>query len=80
MGIETSCDETAAAVVTTDGQILSNVIASQIDDHAEHGGVVPEVAARAHLTQIDTVIARAMDEADCSYSDLKPLPPPAGQG
>ena len=80
LGIETSCDETAAAVVTTDGQILSNVIASQIDDHAEHGGVVPEVAARAHLTQIDTVIARAMDEADCSYSDLTAVAATGGPG
>ena len=45
LGIETSCDETAAAVVTRDGVIRSNIIASQIDDHRQHGGVVPEVAA-----------------------------------
>ena len=80
LGIETSCDETAAAVVTTDGQILSNIIASQIDDHAQHGGVVPEVAARAHLTQIDTVIARAMDDANIEWPDLTAIAATGGPG
>ncbi|MCE2517872.1 MAG: tRNA (adenosine(37)-N6)-threonylcarbamoyltransferase complex transferase subunit TsaD [Alphaproteobacteria bacterium] len=80
LGIETSCDETAAAVVTTDGQILSNVIASQFDDHRAHGGVVPEVAARAHLSQIDTVIHRAMGEAGADYASLAAVAATGGPG
>ena len=80
LGIETSCDETAAAVVTQDGRILSNIIASQIDDHAQHGGVVPEVAARAHLTQIDQVITRAMTEAEVPFADLAAVAATGGPG
>jgi len=80
LGIETSCDETAAAVVTRDGVIRSNIIASQIDDHRQHGGVVPEVAARAHLSQIDHVIRRAMDEADLKFSDLCAVAATGGPG
>ena len=68
LGVETSCDDTAAAVVrrTEDGtcEILSNVVASQFKAHAAYGGVVPEIAARAHVEKIDTVIAAAMTEAD----------------
>src|SRR5438477_6233690 len=52
LGIETSCDETAAAVITPDGRILSNVVSSQADLHARYGGVVPEVASRRHLELI----------------------------
>jgi N6-L-threonylcarbamoyladenine synthase len=64
LGIETSCDETAAAVVTADGEILSNVVASQAELHARYGGVVPEVASRRHLDLITPVIAEALDGHD----------------
>ena len=56
LGIESSCDETAAALVKSDGTILASEIASQMEVHAAHGGVVPEIAARAHLDAIDSVI------------------------
>ena len=61
LGIETSCDETAAAVVTWDGEIASNVVASQAALHARFGGVVPEVASRRHLELIAPVIEEALD-------------------
>ena len=61
LGIETSCDETAAAVVTDDGDIVSNVVASQAELHARYGGVVPEVASRRHLELIAPVVEEALD-------------------
>ncbi|HLK44920.1 MAG TPA: tRNA (adenosine(37)-N6)-threonylcarbamoyltransferase complex transferase subunit TsaD, partial [Acidimicrobiales bacterium] len=61
LGIETSCDETAAAVVTDDGEIVANVVASQADLHARFGGVVPEIASRRHLELIAPVLAEALD-------------------
>lgn len=70
LGIETSCDETAAAVVEDGTRLLSNVIHSQIDIHAQYGGVVPEVAARSHIEVINPVIQRAIDEAGCSWDDI----------
>ncbi len=67
LGIETSCDETAAAVVCRDqngrAKILSNIVLSQIDDHREFGGVVPEIAARAHLSALDYLIEKAMNDS-----------------
>jgi N6-L-threonylcarbamoyladenine synthase len=62
LGIETSCDETAAAVVEDGTRILSNQIASQVEIHARYGGVVPEVASRQHLLSIIPVLERAMTE------------------
>src|SRR5882757_3499522 len=74
LGIETSCDETAAAVVrrASDGavEVLSSVIASQIAAHAPFGGVVPEIAARAHVESIDAIAARALGEAGVGLADL----------
>ena len=70
LGIETSCDETAAAVVEDGQRLLSNVVNSQIDIHAEYGGVVPEVAARSHLEVINPVIRRALADADCTWDDI----------
>ncbi|HZQ16803.1 MAG TPA: tRNA (adenosine(37)-N6)-threonylcarbamoyltransferase complex transferase subunit TsaD [Gaiellaceae bacterium] len=64
LGIETSCDETAAAVVADDGEILSNVVASQADLHARFGGVVPEIASRRHLELIAPVLEEALDGRD----------------
>ena len=61
LGIETSCDETAAAVVTGERQVLADLVLSQCADHAPYGGVVPEIAARSHVEHLDGLIARAMD-------------------
>ena len=63
LGIETSCDETAAAVVSDGGQVHSSVVSSQVDLHARFGGVVPEIASRAHLDLLSPVIAEAIVEA-----------------
>jgi len=70
LGIESSCDETAASVFTEEPRILSSVVASQDRHHAKFGGVVPEVAARAHLTQIIPVIRNALDQAGVTVSQL----------
>ena len=70
LGIETSCDETAAAVVTADGQIKSNVVASQAELHAEFGGVVPEIASRRHLELIGPVVREALADAGATLDDL----------
>ena len=70
LGIETSCDETAAAVVEDGVRILSNVVVSQIDIFAEYGGVIPEVAARSHLEAILPVINKALADASCTWDDI----------
>lgn len=70
LGIETSCDETAAAVFTEEPRVLSSVVASQTELHARFGGVVPEVAARAHLQRLLPVVQQALDEANVQLSDL----------
>lgn len=84
LGIETSCDETAAAVVARDaggrGVILSNVVRSQIEEHAEFGGVVPELAARAHVAHLDGIIARALAEAGLKLADVDAIAATAGPG
>ncbi len=69
LGIESSCDETAAAVVRDDGLVLSDVVASQVALHAPYGGVVPELAARAHMTNVAPVIARALEAVPLSRID-----------
>ena len=79
LGIETSCDETAAAVVDAGG-IRSNVVLSQIADHAPFGGVVPEIAARAHVEHLDAVVARAMQEAGLGFDALDLVAYTAGPG
>lgn len=80
LGIETSCDETAAAVVTDERRILADEVLSQLDDHKPFGGIVPEVAARAHLEHIDGLIARAIDKAGIALSDLDAVAATAGPG
>ena len=80
LGIETSCDETAAAVVSADRKIRSNIVLSQLDEHRVYGGVVPEIAARAHLDHLDTIIARAMVEAGIDFGDLAGVAATAGPG
>jgi N6-L-threonylcarbamoyladenine synthase len=84
LGIETTCDETAAAVIerTDDGagRIRSNVVLSQNDEHADFGGVVPEIAARAHVEVLDRIIGQAMREADVRYANLDGIAAAAGPG
>src|SRR3974377_970300 len=84
LGIETTCDETAAAVVSRSddgrGRILSNVVLSQISEHAQFGGVVPETAARAHVEALDRIIAKAMAEAQMSFGALDGIAAAAGPG
>jgi N6-L-threonylcarbamoyladenine synthase len=87
LGIETSCDETAAAVVERTetpegavGTILSNVVFSQIDEHAIFGGVVPELAARAHVDRLDAIIAEALRDANVKLADLDGIAATAGPG
>ena len=70
LGIESSCDETAAAVVEDGERLLSNVVNSQIDIHAEYGGVIPEIAARSHLEVVNPVIKKALSDADCTWDDI----------
>ncbi len=70
LGIETSCDETAAAVVEDGTRLLSNVINSQIDIHAVYGGVVPEIAARSHLEVMVPVVEKALKDANCTWNDI----------
>jgi N6-L-threonylcarbamoyladenine synthase len=70
LAIESSCDETAAAVVVNGREVLSNIIASQIDIHAKFGGVVPEVASRKHIEVISTVVQEALDKANVTLEDI----------
>jgi N6-L-threonylcarbamoyladenine synthase len=70
LGIESSCDETAASVVVDGRKLLSNVIQTQIDIHAQYGGVVPEVAARSHIEVINPVINQALTDAGCTWDDI----------
>ena len=80
LGIETSCDETAASVVTADRRILSNLVLSQLEEHKAFGGVVPEIAARAHLDHLDRLIAAAMDDAGVKYDELSAIAATCGPG
>jgi len=80
LGIETSCDETAASVVTDTREIRSNVVLSQLKEHMSFGGVVPEIAARAHLEHIDTVIKAALSEANITLDDLDGIAATCGPG
>lgn len=80
LGIETSCDETAAAVVGSGREVLSNVVSSQIDIHARYGGVVPEIASRAHVEMITPVIAQSMVEAGVEPDDLTAIACTVGPG
>ena len=80
LGIETSCDETAAAVVTGDRVILSSLVLSQLDDHRAYGGVVPEIAARAHIEHLDGLVERALAEAKIGIADLDAVAATAGPG
>ena len=84
LGIETSCDETAASVVREKGDglgiILSNVVSSQVEEHKEFGGVVPELAARAHIEKIEFVIKKAIQESNVNLNDIDGIAATAGPG
>jgi N6-L-threonylcarbamoyladenine synthase len=80
LGIETSCDETAAALVTRDGEIRANVVSSQADLHAKYGGVVPEVASRRHLELVSPVIEEALDRAGATLDDVEAVAVTTGPG
>jgi N6-L-threonylcarbamoyladenine synthase len=80
LGIETSCDETAAAVVDGDRNILSNIVLSQVEQHRPYEGIVPEIAARSHLEHIDRLVAEALGEAGAGWGDLDGVAATAGPG
>ena len=80
LGLESSCDETAAAVIKNGRTVLSNVISSQIDIHKEYGGVVPEIASRKHIERINTVIEEALKEAGVGLKDLDAIGVTYGPG
>jgi N6-L-threonylcarbamoyladenine synthase len=80
LGLETSCDETAAAVISDDGAILSNVISSQAQIHARYGGVVPEVASRRHLELVEPVVADALEQAGAALEDVSAIGVTQGPG
>jgi N6-L-threonylcarbamoyladenine synthase len=80
LGIETSCDETAVAVVEEGTRLLSNVVASSINQHVPYGGVVPEIAARSHIEVILPVIQQALDDSNCSWGDIDGIAVTYGAG
>jgi N6-L-threonylcarbamoyladenine synthase len=80
LGVETSCDETAAGLVTADGRALANVVASQAELHARYGGVVPEVASRRHLELVAPVVAEALGEANVELEDVDGIAVTRGPG
>jgi len=80
LGIETSCDETAAALVTDRREILANLVLSQLEEHTPYGGIVPEIAARGHIDHLDGLIARAMDCVGMQFNDLDGIAVTAGPG
>lgn len=80
LGIETSCDETAAAIVTDAKEIRSNIVLSQVAEHLPYGGVVPEIAARAHMDHIETIIGRALQEAGVSLPEIDAIAATGGPG
>jgi N6-L-threonylcarbamoyladenine synthase len=80
LGIETSCDETGVALVAEDRRILAEAVRTQVDEHALYGGVVPEIAARAHVESLDRLIARIMSDADLGFAHLSAVAATAGPG
>lgn len=80
LGIETSCDETAVGIVNDQGEILANRLLTQVDEHKLYGGVVPEIAARAHLDHLDTLLSLAMQDAGLAFSDLDGVAATCGPG
>jgi N6-L-threonylcarbamoyladenine synthase len=84
LGIESSCDETAASIITENEQgmpiVLSNVVSSQVDIHKEFGGVVPELAARSHIKKIDWIVQKAIDDSGKTIKEIDAVASTAGPG
>lgn len=80
LGIESSCDETALALVRTDGELVGQTLFSQIDDHAPYGGVVPEIAARAHIEHIEPLAMQLLNETNVTFDDIDVIAATAGPG
>lgn len=80
LGIETSCDETAAAVVEDGHHLLSNAVSSSMDEHVKYGGVVPEIAARSHIEVIMSVVQQALTDANCTWNDIDGIAVTHGAG
>ena len=80
LGIETSCDETASAMVSEDGEVLANVVSSQAELHTAYGGVVPEIASRRHLELVTPVIREALREAGATLADVDKVAVTQGPG
>jgi len=80
LGIETSCDETAAAIVSADRQILGHALISQIDEHAAYGGVVPEIAARSHINHLPALVQKTLNAARMQVADLDAVAATTGPG
>ena len=80
LAIETSCDETAVAIVRDGTEVLANVVSSQVEIHAEFGGVVPEVASRAHLDMLEPVLAQALSDAGMTGADIDAVAATHGPG
>jgi len=80
LGIETSCDETAAAIVRNGREILSNVISTQVDYHRKYGGIVPEIASRMHQENIIPVVREALDRANMKLDDIQGMAVTQGPG
>ncbi len=80
LALETSCDETSASIVTSNREILSNIVYSQIEEHKDYGGVVPEIASRAHIIKIEEVVSKALSEAKCKLEEVDAIAVTAGPG
>ncbi|MFL5757121.1 MAG: tRNA (adenosine(37)-N6)-threonylcarbamoyltransferase complex transferase subunit TsaD, partial [Chloroflexota bacterium] len=80
LGLETSCDETAAALVTQEGELRANVVASQAELHARFGGVVPEIASRRHLELVTPVLREALADAQATLGDVDRIAVTQGPG
>ncbi len=80
LGIESSCDDTAAAIIAGDGRVLASLVSSQLDAHRPYGGIVPEIAARAHVELLTPLIRQALDQAGCGLCDLDLIAATAGPG
>ena len=80
LGIETSCDETAAGIVDTDGRLLANIVSSQADIHARYGGIVPEVASRQHVRDVSAVVETALEHADLEWPQINAVAVTNGPG
>ena len=80
LGIESSCDETAASIVKNGREILSNIVDTQIPIHEKYGGVVPEIASRNHIEAISRVVKKALEEANVTFDDIDAITPTYGPG